>query len=594
MSRMRAGLFVQVAVLVILAVLPAVASAGTLNWSAPINIDGNGRLEGLSCPSASLCVAGDEFFGRVLTSTTPETGGWSAPQTTRSGFDDLSCPSESFCAGVGGSMVNVSTNPTGGASAWTAYPIDPVSFLLGVSCSSASFCVAVDEGGNVIVDTGTAWEFVGPIGGVGRLYGVSCPSESFCAAVGGNGPTAGSVLTSTNPKGGELAWSATQVEPTPGNELNGITCTSASFCIAVGSNGTIATSTDPTGGSSAWSVTHIGSNEALGGGLSRVSCPTESFCVVGNFAVDNLGGNVATSNNPTGGAATWTISHVDPGVGILSVSCSSEDLCVAGDAAGNVLVGSTSPPPHEETEETPHEEAQPTTPGNDDAVDAPPSTAAPVAIPLPAAKKPAIKKPHRKPLKCRKGLRKQHVHGKAKCVRVKKRHLDQRSVPPTMPSAAASEGAICDYPDHFNTVVCDQPKKSVEAYCAESAEGDWPEGLHSGYVDGSKRKYGVSFRIQEISGCAPAGQRKVSVFQELRQGPNGTFKKNSNTASHKSVYDFEMDKTLIAPYNCSAKGMAGSAVRTIVQLTWIPKKGWPGKPSTSTFGEDNKKGTPVC
>jgi hypothetical protein len=53
-----------------LAVLPASATAATLNWSALMNIDGSNRLDSLDCPSATLCVAG-EAFGHILSSTNP-------------------------------------------------------------------------------------------------------------------------------------------------------------------------------------------------------------------------------------------------------------------------------------------------------------------------------------------------------------------------------------------------------------------------------------------------------------------------------------------------------------------------------------------
>ncbi|MGE5281078.1 MAG: InlB B-repeat-containing protein [Chloroflexota bacterium] len=327
----------------LLGALPAVAlGSGPLYWRSPLLIDPEpqyeGHLEGLSCPSTSLCVSADNS-GHVLTSTEPTggTGAWSTAHISGAGFWALSCPSSSFCAGAGGGNVITSTNPTGGAVAWTVTSVDP-SFpaILGISCASSSLCVAVDESGHILSSTNPTggageWQSVQP-NGLTRLYDVSCPSASFCAAV----DSAGDVLTSTEPTGEASAWTITSVEPA--DELFGVSCTSASFCVAAGDEGTVATSTNPTGGAAAWSVVHIGSDETLGGALGRVSCFSTSLCSIANF-----GGNIAMSNNPTGGAAAWTVTNVDGTTPILSMSCPSASLCLGGDGVGYLLVGTDTP-----------------------------------------------------------------------------------------------------------------------------------------------------------------------------------------------------------------------------------------------------------
>jgi hypothetical protein len=78
------------------------------------DVDGHAGLEGVSCLSTGLCVAGDSR-GDVVTST----------------------------------------NPTGGANAWTQpADIDGTNQLMGVSCASATLCVAVDYVGNIVVGEG--------------------------------------------------------------------------------------------------------------------------------------------------------------------------------------------------------------------------------------------------------------------------------------------------------------------------------------------------------------------------------------------------------------------------------------------------------
>jgi len=72
------------------------------------------------------------------------------------------------------------------------------------------------------------------------------------------------------------------------------------------------------------------------GNMNAVSCPTSSVCV----AVDRAG-RVVVSNNPTAGAAPWTVTNVDGTNSLEAVSCPSTSLCVAVDAVGNVVVGTS-------------------------------------------------------------------------------------------------------------------------------------------------------------------------------------------------------------------------------------------------------------
>jgi hypothetical protein len=55
--------------------------------------------------------------------------------------------------------------------------------------------------------------------------------------------------------------------------------------------------------------------------FSEVACPSVSLCVATDPA-----GNIATSENPTGGAGAWTLT---PSVGGAGIGCASTTLCVA-------------------------------------------------------------------------------------------------------------------------------------------------------------------------------------------------------------------------------------------------------------------------
>ncbi len=76
----------------------------------------------------------------------------------------------------------------------------PLSHLNGVSCPSASLCVAVDWSGDVVTSTDPTaatptWTIINVDGRYHQLLGVSCPSTSLCVA----GDGGGNVVTSTDP-----------------------------------------------------------------------------------------------------------------------------------------------------------------------------------------------------------------------------------------------------------------------------------------------------------------------------------------------------------------------------------------------------------
>jgi hypothetical protein len=293
------------------------------------------QIDGVSCPSVSLCVAVDGS-GNVLTSTDP-TGGradWSITSVTPGEWlAAVSCPTVQFCVAVSGlGRVVVSNDPLGGSGAWQAATIAPRG-LTGISCPSASFCVAADNAGDVLVSTDPAggagaWTR-SQVDPTGAITGVSCPTMKLCAAT----DYSANVVWSTDPNGG--AWIISHVDSEPNNpSLIGITCPSVSLCVAAVSNyggGDLEISTDPTGGASAWTRTHVDDrNEPMGG-----TCASTSMCVVFDRA-----GNVLSSTDPAGGPAAWSTAPAADG--IVAVACPSVSLCV-GVSNGGAIVSSTNP-----------------------------------------------------------------------------------------------------------------------------------------------------------------------------------------------------------------------------------------------------------
>ncbi len=320
----------------------ALDSSGFVAWRQSTQEPKYQSIGGLSCPSSSLCVAGDNV-GDILSSTDP-TGGASAwnitnPSGTPGSITDSSCASTSLCVVPRDGDVLTSTNPAGGASAWTSTPFPPLSPASAISCPSNSLCVAGDDTNDIITSTNptaNAWtgtRLATPPGQTGGLFitSVSCPSISLCVATRKPSyilTSTSYILTSTNPAGGPSAWASAEVS----GALDLISCPSANLCVAVDSNfGNVLTSTNPTGGASAWSTAHISG----GPPLLTVSCPSASLCVAGDGS-----GKIITSTNPTGGASAWSTAHIS-GNPLLTVSCPSASLCVAGDGKGNILTSTT-------------------------------------------------------------------------------------------------------------------------------------------------------------------------------------------------------------------------------------------------------------
>lgn len=271
-------------------------------------------------------------------------------------LNGVSCPSESLCVAVGGlDTLAFSRDPTGGSGKWHVvnpeYPVGPGKTCVegephcptpggrldSVSCASESFCVAVSYEGFVYVSTDPtagagAWTptVVNDAGGNSHLTSVSCPSPSFCAAVSGGYRAGGKVLTSTDPASGR--WEAAQLGSPL--DLRGISCGTPTLCVVVAREGRMFVSTNPAGGASAWR--EVGTPGGPGD-LEGVSCASTLLCVVGNMT-----GNVLTSTEPAGGLGAWRETNAGGSVQITGVSCVGADRCAAVDNNGDVLT-STNP-----------------------------------------------------------------------------------------------------------------------------------------------------------------------------------------------------------------------------------------------------------
>ncbi len=204
-----------------------------------------------------------------------------------------------------------------------------VSSLSGVSCSSASDCVALGEAeasatGAAITtsDGGSAWAPASFPSGAGLLDAVSCQGSS-CVAVGSAPELSGGIAASS--ADGGMSWSTAGV-PTGTGNLSALSCPSSTTCYAAGrlTTGGAAVVSSSDGGSS-W-ISAAAAPPGLGG-LRAVACPTGTQCVVAGRPTTAGGPGIAFT---TDGGASWS-EAAGPALlrSLDGLACSSVSACVA-------------------------------------------------------------------------------------------------------------------------------------------------------------------------------------------------------------------------------------------------------------------------
>ena len=233
---------------------PPVAPA-TSTWAiqpTPNPLIPQGLLNAVSCISPSACIAVGvrrDIAGAEVTLAESWNGtAWSVQRTpnppgvTSSTLTGVSCTSATFCIAVGQATTATSSLPL--AEVWngTAWSIQQTPSVTdaqfsGVSCTSASACTAVGAGyDGVVAETwnGTSWSIQqapGPPGFVwGRAGSVSCTSASACTAV------VSSFYRTVTEDWNGTSWSL-EYPPAPGGAhrlLRDVSCVPAGGCTAVG------------------------------------------------------------------------------------------------------------------------------------------------------------------------------------------------------------------------------------------------------------------------------------------------------------------------------------------------------------------------
>jgi hypothetical protein len=260
---------------------PLVERLGGTGWAiqatpkiwTPMGLPAVARLSGVSCVSATACIAVGSYensSGVMVTLAESWNGTeWTiqtTPNETGASYSELSsvsCTAAKECTAVGlykngsGTLQPLVERLSGTGwviqatpKIWTPMGLPAVARLSGVSCVSATACIAVgsyENSSGVMVTlaeswNGTEWTIQttpNPSGSkAGSLYGISCLSSTACTATGRYINSSGTEATLAE------VWNGTpwllQITPNPNGAtasvLNGVSCTSTILCTAVGSS----------------------------------------------------------------------------------------------------------------------------------------------------------------------------------------------------------------------------------------------------------------------------------------------------------------------------------------------------------------------
>jgi hypothetical protein len=216
------------------------------------------RLEGISCSSATSCMAvGHYVDGSGMSATLAEK--WNGTKwelqtplnpsgAVEASLHDVSCAAPSDCWSVGESKESgketISLVEHWNGSAWTIQSLpEPAKSLTSVSCPSASWCMAVGDGLTTERWNGSTWlrQTASSIGQSPMLKTIFCRNQGACTAVGAYQSEGVAVALAEHWDGSEWTiqstpdpWALQFEPPAQPATLEGVSCESAGGCTAVG------------------------------------------------------------------------------------------------------------------------------------------------------------------------------------------------------------------------------------------------------------------------------------------------------------------------------------------------------------------------
>lgn len=253
---------------------------------------------------------------------------WTASRTLLTPTSDehrrlvgVSCPTADFCALVGNTSATASRVWFYRSGTWSAgATLAAGSGVTGVSCVSATHCVAMADDRSFTWTGGTTWTaaLLPDPGGIPLdTRGISCPSTTFCMASGGRGDQPytwrfdGTTWTESNP-------GLTGEDGRPS-----VSCASATSCVAVGAEEGWVTAV---WNGTAW---HAGPTVGTDFDVDDISCPA------GTTTCTAVGPSAARSFDGT----TWTSQARPAGTSPVALDCTGAQSCVGLDRDGGVTFG---------------------------------------------------------------------------------------------------------------------------------------------------------------------------------------------------------------------------------------------------------------
>lgn len=376
----RRGL-VAVGLASLLVALLAVVQTATGGWSRQAVPDLHGGLAGVSCASADACTAvGTSDKGRHLQRAVTLAERWNGhrwsvqrtpdPRSTPdSNLVGVSCPSATSCMAVG------ETNTTNGshyvpfterwnAGRWSiqSTPHGNNWYLYGVSCSLSTACIAVGSYLDRTVHrnltlaerwNGRRWAVLrtrNPAGAhASSLQAVSCSSAMACTAVGYTnfGEGNNNVLLAERWNGHR--WSI-QRTPRPSHTeslLLAVSCSSATACTAVGYEVKGRLGSHGLTLAERWNGHRWSLQSAPSTGfdiLHAVACSSARACAA--VGEDATGFDASASLSERWNGHRWSIQRTPhpTGVSLLEgVSCTAAKSCIAVGSSGDPRIGQTRP-----------------------------------------------------------------------------------------------------------------------------------------------------------------------------------------------------------------------------------------------------------
>ncbi len=280
-------------------------------WLASSSVDGANTLDSVSCATPSFCVGGDSA-GNAVFAQVNGTGISAGP------LSSISCPASNMCVADGTNNIILTSNNPINPFSWTMETLPSgVSDLFGVSCGSTSVCFAVGQGSSgadLIESTnnGVTWTDVGTsisqgtytTGTVSYLSGISCYSASECiaAGVGSSGSGSEGVVLYYNGS----TWTV-EFYDSSGGEFTGVSCPSSTECFVSGDGGGYAQiyeNTSVTTAPGTWTQTLSTSAISY---LYDVGCISASACYGVGFIITG-GGTLGTKTLSAGAIVVSNVS----------------------------------------------------------------------------------------------------------------------------------------------------------------------------------------------------------------------------------------------------------------------------------------------